>query len=39
MEAISIVGAVALLVTYGVWLVDYLRTDEDRRSHAQRGCR
>jgi len=26
-EAISIVGAVALLVTYGVWLVDYLRSD------------
>jgi Ca2+:H+ antiporter len=25
--AISIVGAVALLVTYGVWLVDYLRSD------------
>ena len=24
--AISIVGAVALLVTYGVWLVDYLRS-------------
>ena len=28
--AISIVGAVALLVTYGVWLVDYLRTDQPR---------
>jgi Ca2+:H+ antiporter len=26
-QAISIVGAVALLVTYGVWLVDYLRSD------------
>jgi Ca2+:H+ antiporter len=26
-KAISIVGAVALLVTYGVWLVDYLRSD------------
>jgi Ca2+:H+ antiporter len=26
-EAISVVGAVALLVTYGVWLVDYLRSD------------
>ena len=26
-EAISIVGAIALLVTYGVWLVDYLRSD------------
>jgi Ca2+:H+ antiporter len=25
--AISIVGAVALLVTYGVWLVDYIRSD------------
>ena len=25
--AISIVGALALLVTYGVWLVDYIRTD------------
>jgi Ca2+:H+ antiporter len=29
-EAISIVGAVALLVTYGVWLVDYLRSDPSR---------
>lgn len=26
-KAISIVGAVALLTTYGVWLVDYLRSD------------
>ena len=26
-EAISIVGAVALLLTYGVWLIDYLRSD------------
>jgi Ca2+:H+ antiporter len=26
-KAISIVGAVALLVTYGVWLVDYVRSD------------
>jgi Ca2+:H+ antiporter len=26
-KAISIVGAIALLVTYGVWLVDYLRSD------------
>src|SRR5580765_260985 len=26
-EAISIVGAVALLLTYAVWLVDYLRSD------------
>ncbi len=28
--AISIVGAVALLVTYGVWLFDYLRADRPR---------
>ena len=27
-KAISIVGAVALLVTYGVWLADYLRSDQ-----------
>jgi Ca2+:H+ antiporter len=27
-KAISIAGAVALLVTYGVWLVDYLRSDQ-----------
>ncbi|HEX7309911.1 MAG TPA: hypothetical protein VF232_01930 [Gaiellaceae bacterium] len=26
--AISIVGAIALLVTYGVWLFDYIRSDE-----------
>ena len=26
-KAISIVGAVALLVTYAVWIVDYLRSD------------
>jgi len=26
-KAISIVGAVALLVTYAVWLVDYIRSD------------
>jgi Ca2+:H+ antiporter len=26
-KAISIVGAVALLVTYGVWLIDYIRSD------------
>ena len=26
-EAISIVGAIALLLTYGVWLNDYLRSD------------
>jgi Ca2+:H+ antiporter len=29
-KAISIVGAVALLVTYGVWLIDYLRSDPTR---------
>jgi Ca2+:H+ antiporter len=29
-EAISIVGAVALLITYGVWLVDYIRSDPPR---------
>jgi Ca2+:H+ antiporter len=29
-KAISIVGAVALLVTYGVWLVDYIRSDAKR---------
>jgi Ca2+:H+ antiporter len=29
-KAISIVGAAALLVTYGVWLVDYLRSDVKR---------
>ena len=28
-QAISIVGAVALLVTYSVWLVDYIRSDPD----------
>jgi Ca2+:H+ antiporter len=34
-KAISIVGAVALLVTYGVWLVDYIRSDPKREpSHA-----
>ena len=26
-EGISIAGAIALLVTYGVWIVDYLRND------------
>jgi Ca2+:H+ antiporter len=26
--AISIVGAIALLVTYGVWLFDYIRSDD-----------
>jgi Ca2+:H+ antiporter len=30
--AISIVGAVALLATYGVWLVDYLRGDQPREA-------
>jgi Ca2+:H+ antiporter len=29
-KAISIVGAAALLVTYGVWLVDYIRSDAER---------
>jgi len=29
---ISIVGAVALLLTYGVWLVDYLREDAPREA-------
>jgi Ca2+:H+ antiporter len=29
-EAISIVGAAVLLVTYGVWLVDYIRSDVDQ---------
>src|SRR6266550_5265590 len=29
-KAISIVGAVALLVTYGVWIVDYVRSDAPR---------
>lgn len=29
-KAISIAGAVALLITYGVWLVDYLRSDAKR---------
>src|SRR3954469_6667741 len=34
-KAISIVGAVALLVTYGVWLVDYIRSDpKSEPSHA-----
>ena len=26
-KAISIIGAIALLVTYGVWLLDYIRSD------------
>jgi Ca2+:H+ antiporter len=35
-KAISIVGAVALLVTYGVWLVDYIRSDAKREpSHGR----
>lgn len=29
-KAISIVGAVALLVVYGVWIASYLRSDEPR---------
>jgi Ca2+:H+ antiporter len=34
-KAISIVGAVALLITYGVWLADYLRSDpKTEPSHA-----
>ncbi len=35
-EVISIAGAIALLVTYGVWIVDYLRNDvpkEPAREH------
>lgn len=36
-KTISIVGAVALLVTYGVWLVDYIRSDAKREpSHGAR---
>jgi Ca2+:H+ antiporter len=31
-KAISIVGALALLVTYGAWLVDYVRSDAKRES-------
>ncbi len=35
-KAISITGAVALLVTYVVWLVDYIRSDPEReRSHVE----
>jgi Ca2+:H+ antiporter len=33
-EAISIVGAVALLLTYSVWLYDYLRSDTPREAGA-----
>jgi hypothetical protein len=29
-KAISIIGAVALLVAYVVWLVDYIRSDAER---------
>jgi Ca2+:H+ antiporter len=29
-EAISIAGALALLVTYGVWVLDYIRSDAPR---------
>jgi Ca2+:H+ antiporter len=29
-EAISIVGAIAVLLTYGVWLADYLRSDTEQ---------
>jgi Ca2+:H+ antiporter len=32
---ISVVGAVALLVTYGVWLYDYLRADMPREAVAE----
>jgi Ca2+:H+ antiporter len=32
--AISVVGAVALLVTYGVWLADYIRSDAEREPSA-----
>ena len=31
-KAISIVGAIALLVTYGVWIVDYLRSDAPKEA-------
>ena len=33
--AISIVGSVAILVTYGVWLYDYLRADMPREGIAE----
>jgi Ca2+:H+ antiporter len=33
-KAISIAGAVALLVVYFAWLVDYLRSDLPQREHA-----
>jgi Ca2+:H+ antiporter len=35
--AISIVGAVALLLTYGVWLFDYLRADVPRAGGSEEG--
>ena len=40
-EAISIAGAIALLATYLVWVVDYLRTDSprERRRTRSRSCR
>jgi Ca2+:H+ antiporter len=34
-KAISIVGAVALLVVYGVWIADYLRSDTPREEAHQ----
>jgi Ca2+:H+ antiporter len=34
-KAISIVGAVALLVTYGVWLADYLRSEDAPREPSE----
>jgi Ca2+:H+ antiporter len=35
-EAISIAGAIALLVTYGVWVVDYIRSDVPKEpAHAE----
>ena len=33
--AISIAGAVALLLTYGVWLYDYLRSDQPREGGSE----
>jgi Ca2+:H+ antiporter len=36
-EAISIVGAAALLITYAVWLVDYLRSDASVDQREARG--
>jgi Ca2+:H+ antiporter len=34
-KEISIIGALALLATYGVWLVDYIRSDAPREEHPQ----